>query len=260
MYYRGAAAAVVVYDAVTPFFRLRSSILNLFGNRYDITSEQSFARAKKWIEELRQLGSADMVIALAGNKTDLEDQRQVTPEVAKAYADEQDIFFTETSAKTADNVNELFVMIARKLPKVSTGCRSCRPIVANVPPLGVRPAGTEDWQHCHREHRIGPVQGRLLWPVRALTYALLSADQPSAILNVRVDMIWTVDQQSIIILEPCRVGGTRMSVRSSQSGGGRKVRRLSDGVCGLGFALDRGGRQPWRSVSRSRCPRTRRCS
>ncbi|CEO96314.1 Ras family [Plasmodiophora brassicae] len=97
MYYRGAAAAVVVYD---------------------ITSEQSFARAKKWIEELRQLGSADMVIALAGNKTDLEDQRQVTPEVAKAYADEQDIFFTETSAKTADNVNELFVMIARKLPKV----------------------------------------------------------------------------------------------------------------------------------------------
>jgi GTPase SAR1 family protein len=43
MYYRGAAAAVVVYD---------------------ITSEQSFDRAKKWIAELRQLGSSDMVIAL----------------------------------------------------------------------------------------------------------------------------------------------------------------------------------------------------
>ena len=43
MYYRGAAAAVVVYD---------------------ITSEQSFERAKKWIAELRQLGSAEMVIAV----------------------------------------------------------------------------------------------------------------------------------------------------------------------------------------------------
>eukprot|EP00474_Spongospora_subterranea_P008548 CRZ09006.1 hypothetical protein [Spongospora subterranea] len=97
MYYRGAAAAVVVYD---------------------ITSEDSFKRAKKWIEELRQTGSADIVIALAGNKTDLEAQRQVSPEVAKEYADDQGIFFTETSAKTAENVNELFVMIARKLPKV----------------------------------------------------------------------------------------------------------------------------------------------
>ena len=40
------------------------------------------------------------------------------PQVAKAYAEEQGIFFMETSAKTAENVNELFVTIARKLPKV----------------------------------------------------------------------------------------------------------------------------------------------
>jgi Ras-related protein Rab-5C len=39
-------------------------------------------------------------------------------QVAKAYAEEQGIFFTETSAKTADNVNELFTTIAKKLPKV----------------------------------------------------------------------------------------------------------------------------------------------
>lgn len=37
--------------------------------------------------------------------------------MARAYADENNIMFMETSAKTAHNVNELFVAIARKLPK-----------------------------------------------------------------------------------------------------------------------------------------------
>jgi GTPase SAR1 family protein len=38
---------------------------------------------------------------------------------AQGYADESGIMFMETSAKTASNVNELFVAIARKLPKDS---------------------------------------------------------------------------------------------------------------------------------------------
>ena len=35
----------------------------------------------------------------------------------RRYANDNGIFFMETSAKTAANVNELFVAIARKLPK-----------------------------------------------------------------------------------------------------------------------------------------------
>ena len=38
-------------------------------------------------------------------------------EEAKAYADEVGIFNLETSAKTGQNVNELFLAIAHKLPK-----------------------------------------------------------------------------------------------------------------------------------------------
>jgi len=53
MYYRGAAAALVVYD---------------------ITSYDSFRGAKTWIEELQRQGSSDIVIGLAGNKCDLEDK------------------------------------------------------------------------------------------------------------------------------------------------------------------------------------------
>jgi len=96
MYYRGAAAAVVVYD---------------------LTNRQSFVRAKSWVKELQRQGNPNIVIALAGNKLDLQDKRQIDSEEAKAYADENGIFFMETSAKTDHNVTVLFETIAIKLPK-----------------------------------------------------------------------------------------------------------------------------------------------
>jgi len=96
MYYRGAAAALVVYD---------------------ITSAESFTGAKTWIEELQRQGSADIVIGLAGNKMDLETKREVPKEEAKAYAQENGCIFYETSAKTGENINHIFNAIAQKLPK-----------------------------------------------------------------------------------------------------------------------------------------------
>ena len=51
------------------------------------------------------------------NKSDLSSKRKVEPEEAESYASDNGVFFMETSAKTATNVNELFVAIARKLPK-----------------------------------------------------------------------------------------------------------------------------------------------
>ena len=96
MYYRGAAAAIVVYD---------------------ITSQASYARAKTWVRELQRQGNADLVMALAGNKSDMADERQVTAEEAQAYAEENGLHFVETSAKTAASVNDLFCDVAKKLPR-----------------------------------------------------------------------------------------------------------------------------------------------
>merc|ERR1711862_733289 len=83
MYYRGAAAAIVVYD---------------------ITNPESFAGAKGWVKELQRRGDPNVVIALAGNKADLESRRKVEFEEAKAYAEEHGILLMETSAKNASNV------------------------------------------------------------------------------------------------------------------------------------------------------------
>lgn len=96
MYYRGAAAAIIVYD---------------------ITNPDSFNRAKSWVRELQRQGNPNMIMALAGNKADLEGQRAVAADEAQAYAAENGLYFLETSAKTAANVSELFLEIAKKLPK-----------------------------------------------------------------------------------------------------------------------------------------------
>ncbi|KAJ4816449.1 Ras-related protein Rab-5A [Rhynchospora pubera] len=96
MYYRGAGAAIVVYD---------------------ISSTDSFARAKKWVEELKRQGNTYMIMALVGNKVDLEKDRKVHIEEGTQYAEENGLYFTETSAKTALNVNELFYEVAKRLVK-----------------------------------------------------------------------------------------------------------------------------------------------
>jgi len=97
MYYRGSQAAVVVYD---------------------ITDENSYEKAENWIRELQRQAPPGILMALAGNKSDLEHRRTVQTKVAEAFARENQLIFFETSAKTAQNVTLLFKTLADKLPRV----------------------------------------------------------------------------------------------------------------------------------------------
>ena len=96
MYYRGAQAAVIVYD---------------------MTSAESFAGAQTWLSELRAQGMPNVVIALAASKSDLEDSREVTTQEGQMYARQNELAYFETSAKTTHNVARVFVELANRMPR-----------------------------------------------------------------------------------------------------------------------------------------------
>ncbi|MCD7471914.1 Ras- protein Rab11D [Datura stramonium] len=93
-YYRGAVGALLVYD---------------------ITKRQTFDHIPRWLEELRAHADKNIVIMLVGNKTDLEDQRAVPTEDAKEFAQKEGLFFLETSAMEARNVEDAFFTVLTEI-------------------------------------------------------------------------------------------------------------------------------------------------
>ena len=67
---------------------------------YDITRKDSFNNITKWLKEIENnCTQTDLPIVIAGNKKDLEEDRQVLTEEAATFAKEKGLFFMETSAK-----------------------------------------------------------------------------------------------------------------------------------------------------------------
>ncbi len=84
---------------------------------YDITRRETFENISKWIEEILPSGKGSIKIVLVGNKSDLEDAREVSTLEGKQLAEEYGFSFIETSAKNGDCVNDAFKMLAFLLIK-----------------------------------------------------------------------------------------------------------------------------------------------
>ncbi|GAB7338896.1 hypothetical protein MBLNU457_5578t1 [Dothideomycetes sp. NU457] len=83
---------------------------------YDISSQKSFQQTRKWIDDVRSERGNDVIIVLVGNKTDLNDKREVTTQAGEEEAKKHGLLFIETSAKVGYNVKPLFKRIAQALP------------------------------------------------------------------------------------------------------------------------------------------------
>ncbi len=83
---------------------------------YDITNKSSFQNCDKWIEDVRAERGNEVVVMLVGNKTDLNDKRQVTTEEGEAKAKKLNVLFIETSAKSNHNIKQMFRKLAESLP------------------------------------------------------------------------------------------------------------------------------------------------
>ena len=82
---------------------------------YDISSRDSFNNVSTWIEDCKNQSPKTIFMVLVGNKKDLEESRKVTFEEGQSLAKINGLLFLETSAKTAENVNEVFLTSARKI-------------------------------------------------------------------------------------------------------------------------------------------------
>ncbi|PNS18360.1 GTP-binding protein ryh1 [Sphaceloma murrayae] len=118
-YIRDSSVAVVVYDisspSLPPFSPLKPS------PNTPIPDAKSFAQTRKWVDDVRSERGNDVIIVLVGNKTDLNDKREVTTAQGEEEAKKHNLMFIETSAKVGHNVKPLFKKIAVALPGVDEG-------------------------------------------------------------------------------------------------------------------------------------------
>lgn len=86
---------------------------------FDVSNRQSFLSTSAWVQDIRHERGSDVVLVLVGNKGDLEDQRQVSIEEAKAHSKSLNIPYIDLSAKTGHNIKQMFHQLARALPQVT---------------------------------------------------------------------------------------------------------------------------------------------
>ncbi|KAK4255669.1 hypothetical protein QN277_008641 [Acacia crassicarpa] len=93
-YYRGAVGALLVYD---------------------VTRSPTFENVARWLKELRDHTDPSIVVMLIGNKSDLRHLITVSTEDGKSFAERESLYFMETSALEATNVDNAFTEVLTQI-------------------------------------------------------------------------------------------------------------------------------------------------
>ncbi|KAI3788085.1 hypothetical protein L2E82_00735 [Cichorium intybus] len=116
-YYRGAVGALLVYD---------------------ITKRPTFDNLQRWLRELREHADANIVLMMAGNKSDLKHLRAVAEQEGQYLAEKEGLSFLETSALESHNIEKAFHTVLTDIYRVV----SKRVLAAKEAALGLPGNGT----------------------------------------------------------------------------------------------------------------------
>ncbi|KAJ9543692.1 hypothetical protein OSB04_023399 [Centaurea solstitialis] len=96
-YYRGAVGALLVYD---------------------ITKTPTFDNLQRWLRELREHADSNIVLMMAGNKSDLNHLRAVSEQDGRSFAEKEGLSFLETSALESYNIEESFKSVLTDIYRI----------------------------------------------------------------------------------------------------------------------------------------------
>lgn len=96
-YYRGAVGALLVYD---------------------VTRHSTFENVERWLRELRDHTDPNIVVMLIGNKSDLRHLVAVSAEDGTSFAERESLYFMETSALDATNVENAFTEVLTQIYRI----------------------------------------------------------------------------------------------------------------------------------------------
>ena len=119
--------------------RFRSLTKNLYKGAsgiiliYDISQRKTFDNVKGWIESIKEEVSSKVLIVLVGNKIDKIEEREVKKVEGEDLAEELKLPFYECSALTGENINNVFLGLARKLVETKEKVENRGEKLAKVP-------------------------------------------------------------------------------------------------------------------------------
>jgi len=101
------------YRAIAKLYYKNARVVILV---YDITDIKSFEAMKNyWYEQVKDIQTENLILAIAANKSDLYEERQVQNETGEEFAKSINAIFVETSAKNDSGIDKLFENIGYKI-------------------------------------------------------------------------------------------------------------------------------------------------